>query len=233
MRCHAAVIASAQGQVAWIFRCAARPPRTSRAAACSTRYRSVFGSALARSPSRASSFSQASRMQAVIEAVSQAALILKSWEGKWPAGVLPGPDGVLDPGLDPVRGVDIGVLPQPALGGGGPVRHPQRVPPAVPGFEQGQLGAGMRPLAAREHAHRGGPGLELVPVRSRAQQPGQLGDVGFLDPAAPVRAGDVRAGVIGAALADLPAAVDGELPGRLGHQPQRRLLPLPKAHPTE
>src|SRR5450755_1245533 len=32
MRCHAAVIASAHGQVAWIFRRRFRPPRTSRAA---------------------------------------------------------------------------------------------------------------------------------------------------------------------------------------------------------
>ncbi len=38
IRCHAAVIASAQGQVAWIFRRRRRPPRTIRAAACSTRY---------------------------------------------------------------------------------------------------------------------------------------------------------------------------------------------------
>ena len=37
MRCHAAVMAAAQGQVAWIFRRRRRPPRTSRAAACSTR----------------------------------------------------------------------------------------------------------------------------------------------------------------------------------------------------
>ena len=37
MRCHAAVIASAHGQVAWIFRRRFRPPRTRRAAACSTR----------------------------------------------------------------------------------------------------------------------------------------------------------------------------------------------------
>ena len=37
MRCHAAVIASAHGQVAWIFRRRFRPPRTSRPAACSTR----------------------------------------------------------------------------------------------------------------------------------------------------------------------------------------------------
>ena len=37
IRCHAAVIASAHGQVAWIFRRRRRPPRTRRAAACSTR----------------------------------------------------------------------------------------------------------------------------------------------------------------------------------------------------
>jgi hypothetical protein len=36
MRCHAAVIASAHGQVAWIFRRRRRPPRTSRAAEWST-----------------------------------------------------------------------------------------------------------------------------------------------------------------------------------------------------
>ena len=37
MRCHAVVMASAHGQDAWIFRWRRRPPRTSRAAACSTR----------------------------------------------------------------------------------------------------------------------------------------------------------------------------------------------------
>ncbi len=37
MHCHAAVIASAHGQVAWIFRRRFRPPRTSRPAECSTR----------------------------------------------------------------------------------------------------------------------------------------------------------------------------------------------------
>src|SRR5260370_36707781 len=37
MRCHAVVIASAHGHVAWIFRQRRRPPRTSRAAACRTR----------------------------------------------------------------------------------------------------------------------------------------------------------------------------------------------------
>ena len=72
----------------------------------------------------------------------------------------------------------------------------------------------------------GGPALQLVPGRALAQQPGQLGDVRFFDPAGPVRAAGVAAGVIGAALADLAAAVDGDLPGLLRDQPQRGLLPL-------
>ena len=37
MRCHAVVMAWAHGQDAWIFRYRRRPPRTSRAAACSSR----------------------------------------------------------------------------------------------------------------------------------------------------------------------------------------------------
>ena len=48
----------------------------------------------------------------------------------------------------------------------------------------------------------------------------------FLDPARAVGAAGVRAGVIGAALADLAAAVDGDLPGLFRDQAQRRLLPL-------
>ena len=67
---------------------------------------------------------------------------------------------------------------------------------------------------------------QLVPGRAFAEQPGQLGDVRFLDPARPVRAGSVCAGVIGAALADLAAAIDRGLPGLLRDQPQRGLLPL-------
>jgi hypothetical protein len=45
-----------------------------------------------------------------------------------------------------------------------------------------------------------------------AQQPGQLGDVRFFDPARPVRAARIGAGLIGAALADLAAAIDRGLP---------------------
>jgi hypothetical protein len=148
------------------------------------------------------------------------------------AGVLAGPDGILDAGMHPVGGVDAGVLAEPASGARRPVRCPQAVPPAVPGLEQGQLCAGMRPLAAREDPHRRGPGLQLVPARAGAQQPGQLGDVRFLDPARPVHAAVPRAGVIGAALADLAASVDRELP-RLGRdQPQRCFLPLAQ-HPAD
>src|SRR5450755_928528 len=156
IRCHAAVISSAHGQVAWIFRRRRRPPRTRRAAACSTG-RSVLGSALARSPSRVSSLSQASRICPVIEAVSHAALIPKSKEEMADSAVLPGADRILDPGVDPVGGVDVGGLAEPASGVGEPVRGPQGVPPAVPGLEQGQLRAGMRPLPAREDPHRRGP----------------------------------------------------------------------------
>src|SRR5436190_323228 len=47
------------------------------------------------------------------------------------AGVLAGADGVLDPGVDPVGGVDVGALAQPAFRPGRPVGDPQGVAPAV------------------------------------------------------------------------------------------------------
>ena len=43
----------AQGQLAWTFSWRWRPPRVSRTAVCRMRYCSVFGSAVARGPSRA------------------------------------------------------------------------------------------------------------------------------------------------------------------------------------
>jgi hypothetical protein len=58
--------------------------------------------------------------------------------------------------------------------------------------------------------------LRLVPARAFAQQPGQLGDVRFLDPAGAVPAFQVAAGIIGAALTDLAAVIDGDLPRVLG-----------------
>jgi hypothetical protein len=91
-------------------------------------------------------------------------------------------DDILDAGVDAVRGVDIGALAAPAPGRGGQVRHPQGVAPAV-GLEQGQLRARVRALAAGEDPHRLRPALELIAVRALAQQPGQLRDVRFLDPA--------------------------------------------------
>jgi len=70
----------------------------------------------------------------------------------------------------------------------------------------------VRALAAGEDPHRPGPAVQLVPARTLPQQPGQLGDVRFLDPAGPVPASGVAAGIIGAALADLAAMIDGDLP---------------------
>ena len=164
--------------------------------------RSVFGSARARSPSRARSLSQASRICPVIEAVSQAALIPKSKEEVAQAGRL------CRCGTSSTRAWTLWAASMQAFWPSQPfrvrrpVRCPQAVPSAVFGLEQGQLGSGMRALAAREDAHRRGPGTQLVPARAAAQQPGQLGGVRFLDPARPVRAGRVCAGVISAALAD-------------------------------
>ena len=122
-------------------------------------------------------------------------------------------------------GVDVGALAAPAFRGGGQVGDPQTVAPAAGGLEQGQLRAGVRPLAAGEDPHGRGPALELVAAGSLAQQPGQLGDVRFLDPAGPVGAALVRAGPVSAALADLALAVDGDLPGGLGDRADRGLLP--------
>jgi len=121
------------------------------------------------------------------------------------AGVFAGADGVFDPGVDPVGGVDVGGAGAPAAQAGRQVGDPQAVAPAVFGLEQGELGAGVGPLAAGEDAHRRWPVVKLVPGGAFAQQPGQLGDMGFLDPAAAVGAATVRAGVLGAALADLAA----------------------------
>ena len=75
--CHAAVIASAQGQVAWIF--AAPPPAAhQRGRRQDPVTQLILGSAVAKSPSRASSLSQASRDRGDQAAVSQAALTVPS-----------------------------------------------------------------------------------------------------------------------------------------------------------
>jgi hypothetical protein len=75
-----------------------------------------LGSALARSPSRASSFSQVSRICPVIAAVSQAPVDgeVMGEEVAQP-GVLAGADDILDAGVRPVGGVEVGVLAQPAF----------------------------------------------------------------------------------------------------------------------
>jgi hypothetical protein len=117
--------------------------------------------------------------------------------------------------MDPVGGVDVGGLAAPAGGAFGQVGDPQAVAPAVGGFEEGQLGAGVGPLAAGEDSHRGRPAGELVTGWAVAQQRGQLGDVGLFDPARVVGAPPVGAGLVGAALPHLTAVIDGGLPGPL------------------
>ncbi|KOG11102.1 hypothetical protein ADK35_37460 [Streptomyces viridochromogenes] len=59
-----------------------------RAAACSSRQRSFFGSAEANSPSSSRAWAQASRSTAVRDSSSQAALIWKWREGKRPKPVV-------------------------------------------------------------------------------------------------------------------------------------------------
>src|SRR3984957_2629939 len=91
------------------------------------------------------------------------------------SGVLPGADDVLDAGVDAVGGVGVGALASPASRVSGEIRGPERVAPAVGRLEQGELGAGVGPLAAGEDPHRLRPAFQLVAVRALAQQPGQLG----------------------------------------------------------
>ena len=79
----------------------------------------------------------------------------------------------------------------------------------------------MRPLTAGENPHRRRPAVQLVSVRAFAQQPGQLGDVGFFGPAPCMPAGPVRAGVTGPAFAHLAALIDRDLPGLRWDEPDR------------
>ena len=67
----------------------------------------------------------------------------------------------------------------------------------------------------------------------RPQDAGQLGDVGFFDPAAAVAAAGDAAGLACAALADLASGVDGDLPGGLGHEADGGALTFASSHPTE
>jgi hypothetical protein len=99
-------------------------------------------------------------------------------------------------------------------------------------LEQGQFRAGVGPLTAHEDPHRRGPPGELIPAWAMAQQPGQLSDVRLLDPAAAVPAPGVCAGVIGAALADLAAVIERDLPRVLRDQTQYGFLPLGQFPPA-
>jgi hypothetical protein len=128
-------------------------------------------------------------------------------------GVLRGADDVLDAGVDAVGGVGVGALAAPAPRLRGEVRGPQRVAPPVGCLEQGQLRAGVGPLAAGEDPNALRPGFQLVAAGSLAQQCGQLGDVRFLGiPAGPARSSSGR-----------PAAAPRP-PASTGRSRQRGLL---------
>lgn len=84
---NALVSSCRQGQFAAIRKRSRRPPRVIRAAACSSRLRSFFGSAVASSPSSSRTRVQASRSIAVKDSSSQAWLMAKWREGKRPKPV--------------------------------------------------------------------------------------------------------------------------------------------------
>jgi hypothetical protein len=123
-----------------------RPPRTSRAAACIRR--SVLGSALARSPSRASSFRGQQDLPGHRRGQPCGIDLIGEGREVAQAGVLAGANGVLGPGADPVTGVDVGVLAQPAFRPGRPVRDPA-------GSTASRLRPPARSAARRDAAPRG------------------------------------------------------------------------------
>ena len=224
IRAQAVAMACAQGQVAGIFSRRRRPPRTSFPAACRTRSQGLWfcSGQVAVQGDEPQPGQQGRGDQGDGQPRGVHREVVRG-EPADPA-VLPGTDAVLNPGVHPVGSVDVAQLGAPAAQPGGHVRYPQAVTPAVLGLEQAQLGTGVRPLPAGEDAHRLRPAVQLVPSRAFAQQPGQLGDVRFFDPAPRMPAGLVRAGTIGAALAHLAALIDGDLPGLLRDEPDRGAL---------
>ena len=127
---------------------------------------------------------------------------------------------VLDPGVDPVRGVDVGVLaaasPSWRRAGSSPTGSSASRPRPRTGS-----------AARRDAAARGGRRPASSPASPSSWSPAGPSRSSPVSSAtcassiqqAPVRAPLVPAGIIGAALADLAAAVDRDLPGRLGDQP--------------
>ena len=64
-------------------------------------------------------------------------------------------------------------------------------------------------------------------------RPDGRASVRFLDPILRMRAAAVRAGLVGAALPDLAAVIDRDLPGFLRGQPDRVPFAPPRSQPTE
>src|SRR5258707_2674911 len=90
--------------------------------------------------------------------------------------------------MRPVSSVDVAQLGPPAAQPGGHVRCPEGVAPAVLGFEQAQLGAGMRPLTAGRDPHSRRPARPPGSPRAPAPRPPPVRDLGVLHPAPPLPA---------------------------------------------
>jgi hypothetical protein len=132
MRCQAVVMASAHGQVAWIFSRRRRPPRTRWAAACSTRTQrpglgpgqvAVQGQQL--EPGEQDLPGHRRGQPRGIDAEAEGGEMAQ-------AGLLTGADGVLDAGVDQVRGVAVGAWPsQPLVAAARFVAHRECRPPST------------------------------------------------------------------------------------------------------
>jgi hypothetical protein len=146
----------------------------------------------------------------MVAARHQARLISIALEGKMTeAGLLAAANGVLHARVRSVAGLEeLGGL---AGGAGGQ----ELVAPAVDGFEEGQLRAGVGFFAAADDAHLGGPARQLVATRSFPQQGGELDDPGL-------------AGVAGLAL-----WVEDGGPGGGGDQVNGRAFRAPSSQPME
>ena len=100
-------------------------------------------SALARSLSRVSSRKPGEQGGGGQRRLSQAWLRPNEVEGNLPMRVVAGADTVFEPGVDSVGGVDVGEVGAPAAHRGQVGDLQAAVAPAVFGFEQGELGAGV------------------------------------------------------------------------------------------
>jgi hypothetical protein len=108
--------------------------------------------------------------------LSQGPVNYQDGSGNWQpisTALAAGPGGRLQ---EQANSVGVSLAPSSA---GAPAAQTQTAPSSSASGLRSRVG----PLAAVEDPHRLRPARELIAARSLAQQPGQLGDVRFLDPA--------------------------------------------------